>query len=370
MRRSEQEYNELIDRAYEDYVDKILFQEEAMSSLVEVKVDKSLGTITSNLDAVEASIKTYVADYEHYVVSEESVKDSKSLLADLRKQQKALDDERKQIKREWNAPFNEFEKKAKEVIALYDKPIALINNQLVKFEEDRKTKRKEEITAIYHNIKGELEEYVPLSRIYNPKWENATTTIKAIQEDIQAEFDKADMEIGTIKAMESKYEDKGLAEYKRTVSMHAAIQLMTDYRKKEEEILARQEAERKAKEERERLEAERAEQERIAAEQKAEEERKRAEEERKRAEEEQKRAEETQAFEPFALVEEDEGEFFDTVEDSIEETFDKDFVPTQDAFVVEDSEEVTVIQIKINPVRVSEVKLLLEKNNIEYEVIR
>lgn len=320
------------------------------NSLVEVKVNKSLGSIEDNLDAVEASVRSYIEDYTNYVVSEDTVKDSKSLLADIRKQQKALDDERKKIKKEWNAPFDAFEKRAKKVISLYDQPIMLINNQLLKFEEDRKAKRKEDITSIYNELKGELEEYAPLSHIYNSKWENATTTLKSIREDIQMEFDKASMEISTIKSMESKYEDKGLEEYKRTHSMQAAIQLMNDYRKKEEEILARQEAERKAKEERERIEAERAEQERILAEQ-------RAEEERRRAEEKAKIAEATKEFEELALGEENE-ESFATVDDQIEE----EFVDPADDLVL-------TIQIKTDPFSAESIKNLLDCNNIKYEVI-
>lgn len=313
-----------------------------MNNLVEVRVEKNLGTISSNLDAVEESIKAYVAEYENYVVSEDSVADSKKLLADIRKQKKALDDERKQIKKDWNAPYAEFEKRANEVIALYDKPINLINGQLSQFEEDRKAKKKEEIISIYNELKGELEEYAPLERIYNSKWENAGTSTKSIREDIQLEFDKVAMEISTIKSMESKYEDKGLEEYKRTHSMQAAIQCMNDYRKKEEEILARQEAERKAREERERQEAERAEQERILAE-----------EERKRAEEEKKIAEASREFNEFALGEKSE-EAFDTVEEEF-------FTP---------EDEVTVtIQIKTDPFSAASIKKLLDNNNIQYEVV-
>lgn len=317
-----------------------------MNNLVEVRVEKNLGTISSNLDAVEESIKAYVAEYENYVVSQDSVADSKKLLADIRKQKKALDDERKQIKKDWNAPYAAFEKRANEVIALYDKPINLINSQLSQFEEDRKAKKKEEIISIYNESKGELEEYAPLERIYNSKWENAGTSTKSIREDIQLEFDKVAMEISTIKSMESKYEDKGLEEYKRTHSMQAAIQCMNDYRKKEEEVLARQEAERKAREERERQEAERAEQERTLAE-----------EERKRAEEEKKIAEASREFNEFALGEKGE-EAFDTVEEPMEEEF----------FTPEDEVKVT-IQIKTDPFSAASIKKLLDNNNIQYEVV-
>jgi len=226
-------------------------------NLVEVKVDSKLGTIESNLSAVAESVKAYVNEYADYVVSEETVKDSKSLLADIRKQQKALDDERKSIKKTWNEPYNAFEKQAKEVIALYDEPINQINMQLLQFEEDRKAKKREEIREAYEECKGDLGEYLTYEKIYNPKWENASVSIKSVKEDMETQFAGVEMSISTIKSLNSKFEDKGIEVYKNTLDMQQAIQTMTRYQKQEEEILARQEAEKKAAEERARLEEER-----------------------------------------------------------------------------------------------------------------
>lgn len=248
-----------------------------MKELVEVKVNKSLGTIESNLDAVKASIESYIKDYENYAVSEDTVKDSKQLVSDLRKQQKALDAERKHIKKDWNAPFTEWEKKAKDVIALYDKPILLINDQLLKFEEDRKSKKRADIRVAYMEVvaaidmNNELEDYCPIEKIYDSKWENASVSMKSIKEEIQQKLEAIGMQIDTIRSMESEFEDKGLEEFKKTLNLQSAVQLMNQYKKQKEEILARQE------EERERLEAERAEKERIAAEQRAAEEKAEAE---------------------------------------------------------------------------------------------
>ncbi len=323
-----------------------------MNNLVEVKVEKKLGTISSNLDKVEESVNAYVKEYAGYAVSEDTVADSKKVLADIRRQKKALDDERKQIKKEWNAPYAEFEKRANEIIALYDKPINLINSQLSKFEEDRKEKKRKQIREIYEECEGHLAEYLPFEKIYNPQWENVSVTLKSIKESIQQQFDQVSLSIATIQSLESEFEDKGLEEYKRSLDMQKAVQVMNQYKRQKEEILARQEAERKAKEERERMEAERAEQERILAEKKAE-------EEQKKAEEQAEIAEATREFEEIALgiVENDSKASFQTVEETIEEEFE----PVQ---------EITVtIQIKADPFRAEAVKKLLESNNIEYEVI-
>lgn len=223
-----------------------------MNSLVEVKVDTAelIEKINSKLDEKEAQVREYVDSYKNYVVSEDTLADGTKLLADIRKELRNTNDARIQFKKDWNAPCDGIEKRMKEIAALYDEPIARIDKQVKQIKEDQKAKKRKDIAAAFEDLKGDAGEYLSLERIYSPKWENATVSMKSIQEDIRMEVEKVHMDILTIQSYESKYEDKGLAEYKRTNDLHAAILLMNDYKKKEEEILARQEAERKAEEER------------------------------------------------------------------------------------------------------------------------
>ena len=109
-----------------------------MVNLIPVQVTGNIGTIEDNLDAVELSIRERVQEYAAVVVTEDTVKDGKEFLADIRKEKKTLDDERKAIKSRWMAPYEEFEKRAKRIIGLYDEPVKMINGQLAEFEEQRR----------------------------------------------------------------------------------------------------------------------------------------------------------------------------------------------------------------------------------------
>ena len=155
-----------------------------MANLVPVQVKGNVGTIEDNLDLVELSIREKVQEYAAVVVTEDSVKDGKRFLADIRKEKKALDDERKAIKTQWMAPYEAFEKRAKQIIALYDEPVKIINDQLAEFEEQRKAMKRQEIEAAYDFVKGDLADWLPLDRIYNPKWENATYSAKKVRAEI------------------------------------------------------------------------------------------------------------------------------------------------------------------------------------------
>ncbi|WP_283682735.1 DUF1351 domain-containing protein [Parablautia sp. Marseille-Q6255] len=228
-----------------------------MSDLVPVQVKGNVGTIDDNLDLVEISIREKVAEYSAVVVTEDGVKDGKRFLADIRKEKKALDDERKSIKRQWMAPYEEFEKRANQIIALYDEPVKIINDQLNEFEKQRREMKRQEIEAAYDFVKGNLADWLPLDRIYNPKWENATYSSKKVREEMELIFDQMKVSISTIKSMKSEFEADALRVLKETGSLQNAIAEINELQKQKERFMerARQEAER------ERLEKERAEKE-------------------------------------------------------------------------------------------------------------
>lgn len=220
-------------------------------------VEQQQGTINTNFDEIKARLSEGLEEYKNMVFTEESKKDAKETLASLRKLKTAVDGERKRIKKEYMAPCDAFESQVKELTKLIDEPITFIDGQVKAFEQKRLEEKRELIKAIYEGIMDchkEVAEYVPLDRIYDSKWENATTSQKAITEAIIARVQAVEKDLTTILGMESKFEDKGLESYKATLELSDAIETMNRYQKQEEEILRRQEEEAKRKTE---MEAER-----------------------------------------------------------------------------------------------------------------
>lgn len=203
-----------------------------------VRVEYEPGKITSNLKEVAEQIKAAADEYRGIVITEDAVADGKKLLASLRKEKTALDDDRKRIKKAWLKPFEDWEREAKKVIALYDEPEAELKKQLDDYEADRRAAKQETIKEIYTEAAGEWSEYIPLTRIYNPKWENATYSTDQIRADVESEARKAEMMVGTIKSLRKKYEAEGLETLKRTGDMQAAIDKMTEMEDQERAIEA------------------------------------------------------------------------------------------------------------------------------------
>lgn len=222
-----------------------------MDGLVPVRVVNRIGTIEDNLDAVEASIRKRVEEYGSMAVTEDTVKEGKQSLADIRKEKAALDKERKEIKAQWMKPYFAFEERAKKIIALYDAPIEAINSQLKQYEALQKEEKRKKIQSVYDDVKGEYEDWLPLERIYDTKWENKSYSPKKIKEDMERLFGQLEVSISTIKFMDSEFEADALDVLKETGSLQDAITEINELQKQKRRFMeqARLEAERGCQEE-------------------------------------------------------------------------------------------------------------------------
>ena len=228
------------------------------------------GTVSCNFEEVEGYIKERLKEYDGAIFTEESKGYAKKELAKLRAEKKELNDNLRDAKKKYMAPWDAFEPKAKELINLFDEPITLIDGQVKAFEEDRIAQKKALIEAIYTELVGDLADIIPLERIYNPKWENATMKEKAIREEVLAQATAARIALDTIHGMHSDAETKALDVFKQTLSLPEAISCINAYEAQKAEIL-RKEQERQLEEELARVRRE--EREKLKAEQKALEER-------------------------------------------------------------------------------------------------
>lgn len=253
------------------------------------------GTVSCNFEEVEGYIKERLKEYDGTIFTEESKGYAKKELAKLRAEKKELNDNLRDAKKKYMAPWDAFEPKAKELINLFDEPITLIDGQVKAFEEDRIAQKKALIEAIYTELVADLADIIPLDRIYNPKWENATMKEKAIREEVLAQATAARIALDTIHGMHSDAETKALDVFKQTLSLPEAISCINAYEAQKAEILRKEqerqreeELERIRREEREKLEAERKaleerEAQRRAAEEALEAQRRRLEEEKQAA---------------------------------------------------------------------------------------
>lgn len=221
---------------------------------IRVNVEQKNGVIGFNFEEIKEKLNSELEIYKNMIFTEESKTEAKKTIASLRKLKKSVNDKKLEVKKSFMIPYTNFEAQVKELDNLIDEPINFINNQVEEFERRRVEEKKSLISEIYTEIMadhGEASGYLPLQRIYDSKWENATTTKKAITETITERVDHVEKDLGIIRSMESEFEDKGIEKYKATLELSDAIEVMNQYQKQKEEILRRQEEEAKRKAEEE-----------------------------------------------------------------------------------------------------------------------
>ena len=154
------------------------------------------------------------------------------------------------------------------------------------FEDKQRLAKIDEIRKIYAELIGELEENLPLDKIYDSRWENVATSKKAIKDELTAKIDKVRQEVELITAMVSDKTEEALEGYWVGLSLSRAVATINSYEEYKKKIIAQQE-EKQRKDKEAELERER---ERIRME-----ERKKIREEERIREEEKKKASDEEA---------------------------------------------------------------------------
>lgn len=121
----------------------------------------------------EQGINAVVAKYQNYTVTASTIKGDKKVLADLRKLQKQISDERIKIKRELSKPTNDFDTYVKEASEPINDIINKIASDVKEFEDNQKALR---LDTVKGYIANKCAEYLLDPRIFDAK---ATEFIKA-----------------------------------------------------------------------------------------------------------------------------------------------------------------------------------------------
>lgn len=146
--------------------------------------DMFLKAIEFNYEELKTELSNRLVKYTDMVVTEEGIRDAKDDRAKLNKLKKAIDEKRKEIKEKVLEPYNAFESKIKDLIALIDKPILQIDSQIKVFEDKVKEEKRKQIEQFFNDNIGDLVKLVPFSQCFNDRWLNVTFKMKDIETEI------------------------------------------------------------------------------------------------------------------------------------------------------------------------------------------
>lgn len=214
-----------------------------MEFILKTDLEKSVpAVIDFNFEQLKSELAENLKKYESLVVTEDTVKDGKKKKSDLNHLKDALDAQRIAVKNKCMEPYTSFESKVRELTGMISQAVDSIDKQVKAFDEIKKQEKQEQIKAIYAANIGDLEKILPIEKMWNARWLNATYRIPEIENEIKQTIQKASNDIGIIKAMRTPCEVSMIAEYIKTLDMSAALAEKARYEELQKRIEERQKA--------------------------------------------------------------------------------------------------------------------------------
>ena len=189
---------------------------------MELKVEKyELKPIKFNFEELKGKLTESLEKYQDLVVTEDNLSDSTKTKTELNKLKTSIEDERKRIKKEWNAPYVEFENKIKELVGLVDQPIQCLDTQIKSFENERKENKRKEIQEFFDE--NNTNELIKFDMFFDEKWLNKGEKIEKVKESILAILERMNTSLNVIKSQDTKYITNMIDVYLKTLDLASAL---------------------------------------------------------------------------------------------------------------------------------------------------
>ena len=108
-----------------------------MSESMQLKVIESQVQLKTNMAELKNQIRQEIDNKYNVVVTQDTVKESKKLMADINKDKAAFNKACKQVIDDLSFPINEFKKEQKNITAMFDEAYQSVKKQVANFEAER-----------------------------------------------------------------------------------------------------------------------------------------------------------------------------------------------------------------------------------------
>ena len=183
--------------------------------------EQTLGTLKTNAEQIRDLVKSAASQYKAENYNEENVDVAKADKTKLNKAKKALNDERIKLEKAFNAPFEEFKTIINEAIGYINEAVGQIDVVIKDVDEKAKKQKREECEKIAEKC-GIEECGIKLDLIWNDKWLNKTTSLKAVEKEINERISQFKADLETLKSFAEDY-DALVVRYKENLDLNATV---------------------------------------------------------------------------------------------------------------------------------------------------
>lgn len=218
--------------------------EELQASQLELVVsEKTIGSLTTNAKQIRELVEQALPRYDIANYSADDVAKAKADKALLNKAAKTLNDKRIEFEREFMAPFGEFKEVVGDTVKLIKEAVSKIDTVIKADEERAKAEKREQVEHLAEQC-GVEELGIHLSKIWNDKWLNKSTSLKSIEAEIKTRMATITADLETLKSFAEDY-DVLVVRYKENLNLQETVHYANQLKEQREAAAKVKEAEAK-----------------------------------------------------------------------------------------------------------------------------
>ena len=213
---------------------------------LQVKVQQTPGTVTWNYEDLKKAITNALEVYKTTEYDDSNIGQAKKDRAMLNNLSKSVNARKIEIKKKCLEPYELIETQAKELMAIIQEPIAVIDERLTEYETARRKKARAVILEYMQKAFEGIEQQIAdkaKNALYDDRWENATAKKSEWQTAIDARADAIRSDLQVLAGIEEKFRSYAMDAYRPNLRLADAMQKIQELRAQEAAILKRQQEE-------------------------------------------------------------------------------------------------------------------------------
>lgn len=136
-----------------------------------------------NYEELKTALTEKVHIYKTMVYGEDQIKQAKADRAELNKLDKALNEERIRLEKEYMVPFNAFKAQINDLREIIKSAIVTSDNAIKDHEKCKKEEKREAIKELF--AEQGFPEYITLEKIFDENWLNSSCSMGRVKEDFK-----------------------------------------------------------------------------------------------------------------------------------------------------------------------------------------
>ncbi len=176
-----------------------------------------------NNEELRKDVAGKAEEYKNTAYTAEQLPEMRKDRAKLNALVTAFEDQRKQVKKFYNTPYDKFEKEVKEVLAPVREAITLIDKGIAEVEKKYREDRKAKMQELYEKYVGDLRGLVPFTRTVKEEYYKKAFTDKKLEQAYIDFFGRIREDMKALEELQERYRDKALLKYVESFSLSDAL---------------------------------------------------------------------------------------------------------------------------------------------------